>query len=50
VTLKEENRQKKLANWVLRRSGPKRGKVTEDWRRLYNKELYYFYYYPHIFR
>ena len=50
MTLREENRQKNLANRVLRRSGPKRDEVTEDWRRLRNKELYDFYYYSNIFR
>jgi hypothetical protein len=49
VTLREENRQEKLANRMLRRSGPKRDWVTEDWRRLPNGELYDFYYYLKIF-
>jgi len=44
VTLREEYRQKKLVNRVLRRSGSKRDEVTEDWRRLSDEELYGFYY------
>jgi hypothetical protein len=42
VTLRQENRQKKLVNRVLRRSGPKRDNVTEDWKRILNEEFYDF--------
>jgi len=31
----------RLENWVLGKVyGPKRDKVTEEWRRLHNEELY----------
>jgi hypothetical protein len=41
LTLKKECRQKVFENRVLRRIfGPKRDKVTGEWRRLRNKELY----------
>jgi hypothetical protein len=40
LTLKEEHRLRVFENRVLRRIfAPKRGKITEEWRRLHNKEL-----------
>jgi hypothetical protein len=40
VTLKEEHRLRVLENGVLRKIfGPKRDKVTGEWRRLHNEEL-----------
>jgi len=39
-TLWEEHGMRVLENRVLRRiSGPKRGEVTGEWRRLHNEEL-----------
>jgi hypothetical protein len=41
--LKEEHRLRVLHNWVLRRIfGPKRDKVTGEWRKLHDEELYDF--------
>jgi hypothetical protein len=38
-------------NRMLRRIfGPKRDEVTEEWRRLHNKELYVLYFLPNIIR
>jgi hypothetical protein len=38
--LREERKLRAFENMVLRRIyGPKRDKVTEEWRRLHNKEL-----------
>ena len=38
-------------NTVLRRAfGPKRGDVTEEWRKLHNEELSDLYYLPNIVR
>jgi len=40
VTLREERRLRVFENRVLRRIfGPKRGKVTGEWRKLHNGEL-----------
>ena len=40
LTLREEHRLRVFENRVLRRtSGPKRDKVTGEWRKLHNKEL-----------
>ena len=40
LTLKEERRLRVSENSVLRRIfGPKRDEVTEEWRKIYNKEL-----------
>jgi hypothetical protein len=40
LTLREEHRLKAFENRVLRRIfGPKRDKVTGQWRRLHNEEL-----------
>jgi hypothetical protein len=40
LTLREEHRLIVFKNGVLRRIfGPKRGVVTEEWRRLHNEEL-----------
>jgi hypothetical protein len=44
LTLKEENRLRKLENRVLRRIlGSKGDKVTGDWRKLHNEELHNMY-------
>ena len=49
LTLREECRLRVFKNRVLRRiSGPKRDKVTGEWRRLQNKELYALYFLPDI--
>jgi hypothetical protein len=49
--LREECRLRVFENRVLRRIfGPKRGEVTEEWRRLHNKELYALYSSPNIIR
>jgi hypothetical protein len=41
LTLREECRLRIFESRVLRRIfGPKRDKVTGEWRRLHNKELY----------
>jgi hypothetical protein len=40
LTLREEHRLRVFENKVLRRMfGPKRGEVTEGWRKLQNEEL-----------
>jgi hypothetical protein len=40
LTLREEHRLRVFENRVLRRIfGPKRNEVTEEWRKLHNKEL-----------
>jgi hypothetical protein len=39
VTLREECKLRVFENRVLRLFGPKRGKATSDWRKLYNEEL-----------
>jgi hypothetical protein len=40
LTLREERRLRVFDNRVLRRIfGPKRGEVTEEWRKLHNEEL-----------
>jgi hypothetical protein len=49
--LREECRLRVFENRVLRRMfGPKRDEVTEEWRRLHNKELYAVYSSPNIIR
>jgi hypothetical protein len=51
LTLREECRLRVFENKVLRRIfGPKRDEVTEEWRRLHNKELYALYSSPDIIR
>ena len=41
LTLREEHRLRVFENRVMRRIfGPRRNKVTWEWRRLHNKELY----------
>jgi len=49
LTLREERRLRVFENRVLRRVfGPKRDKVTGEWRRLHNKELSDLYSLPNI--
>jgi hypothetical protein len=51
LTLKEERRLGVSENRVLRRiCGPKRDKVTEEWRKLHNEELNGLYSLPNIVR
>jgi len=51
LKLREERKLRVFANGVLRRIfGPKRGKVTEEWRKLYNVELNDLYCSPDVFR
>jgi hypothetical protein len=49
--LREERRLRVFENTVLRRIfGPKREKVTREWRKLYNEELNDLYCSPNIIR
>ena len=49
--MKEEDRLRMFENRVLREiSGPKRGEVTGNWRRLHNEELNVLYSAPTIIR
>jgi ribose 1,5-bisphosphokinase PhnN len=51
LTLREEHRLRVFENRVLRRIfGPKRDRVTGEWRRLHNKELNDLYSSPNIIR
>jgi hypothetical protein len=51
LTLREERRLRVFENRVLRRVfGPKRDKVTGEWRNLHNEELNYLYSLPSIVR
>ena len=51
LTLREERRLRVFKNRVLRGIfGPKRNKVTEEWRRLHNEELNELYSIPNIIR
>jgi hypothetical protein len=51
VTLREKRRLRVFENKVLRRIfGPKKDKLTREWRRLHNKELYALYSSPNIIR
>jgi hypothetical protein len=49
LTLSEEHRLRVFENRVLRRIfGPKRDKVTEEWRKLHNAKVHNLYSSPHI--
>jgi hypothetical protein len=51
LTLSNKHRLRVFENRVLRRiSGPKRDKVTEEWRKLHNEELHILYSSPNIIR
>jgi hypothetical protein len=51
LTLREEHRLRVFENRVLRRIfGPKRDEVTNEWRKLHNKELHDLYSSPSIIR
>jgi hypothetical protein len=51
LTLREEHRLRMFENRVLRRIfGPKRDKVTGEWRKLHNEELHNLYSSPDIIR
>jgi len=51
LTLKEESRLRVFENMVMRRIfGPKRDEVTEEWRKLHNKEINDLYCSPNIVR
>jgi hypothetical protein len=51
VTLREKHELRVFDNKVLRRIfGPKRDEVTDEWRKLHNKELHDFYSSPSIIR
>jgi hypothetical protein len=51
ITLREEHRLSEFENRVLRRIfGPKRDKVTREWRRLPNEELHILYSSPNIIK
>jgi len=49
LTLKKEHRLRVFENRVLRRIfGPKRGKITREWRKLHNEEINDLYSSPNI--
>ena len=50
LTLREERRLRVFENKVLRVFGPKRDKVTGEWRKLHNEELNELYSLPNIVR
>jgi len=44
LTIREEHRLRMLDNRVLRKIfGPKRKRLTQEWRRVHNEELYNLY-------
>jgi hypothetical protein len=46
--MREEHRRRIVENRVLRKiSGPKWDKVTREWRRLHNEELYALFFSPY---
>jgi len=49
-TVRKDHRLRVFENRLLRRIGPKRDEVTEEWRKLYNKELNDLYSSPNIVR
>jgi hypothetical protein len=51
LILRKEHRLRVFVNRVVRRVfGPKRDEVTEEWRKLHNKELHDLYSSPSIIR
>jgi hypothetical protein len=51
LTLREEHRLRVFENRVLRRIfGPTRDEVTEEWRKLHNRELHNLYSSPDVIR
>ena len=48
LTMREEHRLRMFENRVLRIFGPKRNKVTGEWRKLHNEELNDLYSLPNI--
>ena len=49
LTLREEHRLRVFENRVLRRTfGPKRGELTEEWKKLHNEELNDLYCSPNV--
>jgi len=48
LTFREERKLRVFENMVLRIFGPRRDKITGEWRRLHNKELNDLYSSPNI--